>query len=151
MIIVIIIIMIMIIIIILISIMFILIMNTYIYIYIYIERERERERERYTHIIGNERELTTTKSLLSRCGKRLYYYGSFAWFPSQDTLDISSYPLAPSPISGMGGQGPVVPKMAAGRGALPGADPPPCPVHPVSVRRFPSFRTQPLENLSHYL
>ena len=24
-------------------------------------------------------------------------------------------------------------------------------VHPVSVRRFPSFRTQPLENLSHYL
>ena len=24
-------------------------------------------------------------------------------------------------------------------------------IHPVSVRRFPSFRTQPLENLSHYL
>ena len=24
-------------------------------------------------------------------------------------------------------------------------------VHPVSVTRFPSFRTQPLENLSHYL
>ena len=24
-------------------------------------------------------------------------------------------------------------------------------LHPVSVRRFPSFRTQPLENLSHYL
>ena len=24
-------------------------------------------------------------------------------------------------------------------------------VHPVSVRRFPSFRTQPLESLSHYL
>ena len=24
-------------------------------------------------------------------------------------------------------------------------------MHPVSVRRFPSFRTQPLENLSHYL
>ena len=24
-------------------------------------------------------------------------------------------------------------------------------VHPVSVRRFPSCRTQPLENLSHYL
>ena len=23
-------------------------------------------------------------------------------------------------------------------------------VHPVSVRRFPSFRTQPLENLSRY-
>ena len=26
-----------------------------------------------------------------------------------------------------------------------------CGVHPVSVTRFPSFRTQPLENLSHYL
>ena len=24
-------------------------------------------------------------------------------------------------------------------------------LHPVSVRGFPSFRTQPLENLSHYL
>ena len=24
-------------------------------------------------------------------------------------------------------------------------------IHPVSIRRFPSFRTQPLENLSHYL
>ena len=24
-------------------------------------------------------------------------------------------------------------------------------IHPVSVRRFPSFRTQPLESLSHYL
>ena len=24
-------------------------------------------------------------------------------------------------------------------------------IHPLSVRRFPSFRTQPLENLSHYL
>ena len=24
-------------------------------------------------------------------------------------------------------------------------------IHPVSVRRFPSFRTRPLENLSHYL
>ena len=27
----------------------------------------------------------------------------------------------------------------------------PAQLHPVSVRRFPSFRTQPLENLSHYL
>ena len=27
----------------------------------------------------------------------------------------------------------------------------PLTVHPVSVRRFSSFRTQPLENLSHYL
>ena len=25
------------------------------------------------------------------------------------------------------------------------------PLHPVSVRRFQSFRTEPLENLSHYL
>ena len=25
-----------------------------------------------------------------------------------------------------------------------------CKLHPVSVRRFPSFRTQPLENLSRY-
>ena len=24
-------------------------------------------------------------------------------------------------------------------------------LHPVSITRFPSFRTQPLENLSHYL
>ena len=24
-------------------------------------------------------------------------------------------------------------------------------IHPVSVARFPSFQTQPLENLSHYL
>ena len=30
-------------------------------------------------------------------------------------------------------------------------DPLRCPLHPVSVRRFPSFRTQPLENLSRYL
>ena len=37
----------------------------------------------------------------------------------------------------------------------PSRSPPPPPgaglVHPVSVRRFPSFRAQPLENLSHYL
>ena len=26
-----------------------------------------------------------------------------------------------------------------------------CAIHPVSVRRFPSFRTQPLESLSHYI
>ena len=27
----------------------------------------------------------------------------------------------------------------------------PAILHPLSVRRFPSFRTQPLESLSHYL
>ena len=34
-----------------------------------------------------------------------------------------------------------------GRPLLPGAT----SIHPVSITRFPSFRTQTLENLSHYL